>query len=636
MVHVLTPMLAFALCAAWPAIAAAGSQPADRAGAAGESFRSEIRPFLANFCSQCHGGDEPEADLKLDDFKTPPAVLDQRETWESILEYVRLHEMPPEGEPQPDEEQRTKFVDWVEAQLAQFDWSKHRHPGRVTMRRLNRTEYNNTIRDLVGVDFRPADDFPADDVGHGFDNIGDVLTLSPILLEKYLAAAEQVVQRAMAEPAPRRRILIRQPSDDRSRDQCAREVLSHFATRAFRRPATPQEVDRLIGLVQLAEQQGADYPRSLEVALQAILASPHFLFRIELDDHPDDPAMERPLNDYELATRLSYFLWSSMPDDELFGLAEKGQLTDDSALAAQVRRMLRDPKSIALVDSFAAQWLQLRNLDQLTPDPDRFPAFDPPLREAMISETKQFFLTVMRDDRSILDFIDSDYTFLNQQLARHYGVPGIVGDQMRQVSLNDGRRGGLLTHASILTLTSNPTRTSPVKRGKWILDNILGAPPPPPPPGVQELKEGEEAELLGSLRERMEQHRADPSCAVCHRTMDALGFGFENFDAIGAWRDRDGAFEIDASGQLPGNQQFRGPQQLRSILRSQRKDQFVRCLSEKMLTYALGRGLQSYDRGAVDDIVDQVEQNDGRFSSLVLAVAASQPFRYRGSQGESQ
>jgi hypothetical protein len=289
-----------------------------------------------------------------------------------------------------------------------------------------------------------------------------------------------------------------------------------------------------------------------------------------------------------------------------------------------------------LVESFAGQWLELRNLDKLTPDPDKYPDFDEALRQAMVDETKRFFETVMREDRRILEFIDSDTTFVNERLARHYGLNGIDGEQLREVRLGDDRRGGLLTQASILTLTSNPTRTSPVKRGKWILDNILGAPPPPPPPGVLDLEETEEAELLGSLRERMEQHRADPTCAVCHRKMDALGFGFENFDGIGAWRELDGRFEIDPAGELPGDQQFSGPGQLRAILKSERKSEFVRCFCQKMLTYALGRGLETYDRVTVDQIVAEVEQDDCRFSSVVLAVVKSDPFLLRGSKGDDE
>lgn len=614
----------------------AGSEnDADR-DAAQQVFRTDLQPFLSKYCADCHGGDEPEADLKLDALGETVSINDDRERWESIFEMVRMGEMPPEGEPQPDADESKKFTDWLGTELANIDWSQHHHPGRVTIRRLNRTEYDNTIRDLFGIDFQPAEEFPADDVGHGFDNIGDVLSVSPILMEKYLAAADEIVRRAMADPVVRGQIITSWPSDTKSRDKCASEVLTRFASRAFRRPVTDAEIDRLMQLVRAAAAQGADYQQCLELALQAVLASPQFLFRPELDDDLDDLSRQRPINDYELATRLSYFLWSSMPDDELFSLAKAGKLKDERVLTAQVRRMLQDSKSAALVDCFAGQWLELRNLDKLAPDPDKYRAFDEELRQAMVGETRRFFETVMREDRDILEFIDSDYTFVNERLARHYGLDGIDGEHMRKVRLDDDRRGGVLTQASILTLTSNPTRTSPVKRGKWILDNILGTPPPPPPPGVLDLEESEEAELLGSLRERMEQHRADPTCAVCHRKMDALGFGFENFDGIGAWRELDGRFKIDPAGELPGDQQFSGPGELRGILKSERRNEFVRCFCQKMLTYALGRGLETYDRVTVDQIVAEAEQNDRRFSSVILAVVKSDPFLLRGSKGDDK
>jgi len=323
-----------------------------------------------------------------------------------------------------------------------------------------------------------------------------------------------------------------------------------------------------------------------------------------------------------------------MPDAELIELAAQDQLDDPEVLDKQVRRMLQDEKSQALVDNFAGQWLELRNLSKATPDPVKYPKFDEELRTAMRRETDHFFVALMRHDRSVLDLIDADYTFVNERLADHYGMDGVDGDEFREVKITDNRRGGVLTHASILTLTSNPTRTSPVKRGKWILENILGTPPPPPPPGVEELMEEEEAELLGTLRERMEQHRKDPSCAICHRKMDVLGFGFENFDGIGSWRDRDGRYEIDPSGKLPGDQVFRSPAELRVLLKNEQRDQFVRCIAEKMLTYAVGRGLESYDRCAVDEVVKAMESNEYRFSALVMAVVKSEPFRLRGFRGE--
>lgn len=315
-----------------------------------------------------------------------------------------------------------------------------------------------------------------------------------------------------------------------------------------------------------------------------------------------------------------------MPDERLFMLADEGRLRDPDVLRSEVDRMLGDAKSRALVDNFAGQWLQLRDLTSLSPDPDRYPAFDEDLRLAMREETERFFEAVIREDRSILEFLTADFSFVNERLAKHYGMQGVRGGEFQKVELPQQRRG-VLTHASILMLTSNPTRTSPVKRGQWILDNVLGAPPPPPPEGVEELSEDEET--LGSLRERMEQHRANPSCAVCHRQMDALGFGLENFDGIGAWRDRDGRFDIDPAGELPGDQAFSGPAELMELLVQQRRDDFCRCLAEKLLTYALGRGLGPYDRCATQSILNQLVEEDFRFSVLAKAVVTSDPFLYR-------
>ncbi|MCA9150512.1 MAG: DUF1592 domain-containing protein, partial [Planctomycetales bacterium] len=416
-------------------------------------------------------------------------------------------------------------------------------------------------------------------------------------------------------------------------DEKLPDAIARFATRAFRRPVSDEDRARLTALYQDGRQRGVAPRESLAVPMMAVLTTPQFLFRLETDPAEGEV---RELDNFELATRLSYFLWSSMPDETLFAHALNGDLAQPETLELEIKRMMDDEKSVAMLDNFISQWLQLRSLKKLAPDPGRYPTFDESLREAMLTETRMFATSIIREDRSVLEFLDADYTFVNEKLAKHYGMTDVSGDEFRRVSLNDPRRGGVLTQASILTLTSNPTRTSPVKRGKWIMENMLGTPPPPPPPGVQLLSEESEAELLGSLRERMEQHRSNPACAVCHEKMDSLGFGFENFDAVGAWQELDGKFAIDPSGTLPGNQQFRGPAELRQILKNQRRDQFLRCVSEKMLTYALGRELQSYDRCAVDAIVRELTANDFRFSALVKAVVSSEPFRKRGFRGETQ
>jgi mono/diheme cytochrome c family protein len=759
---------------AWAGPASAGPTPAaDRAPRASQAagFQDRVAPLLAKYCAGCHGSRKPKAGLDLAALADEPGADRALKVWQRVLDQLEAGDMPPPDRPRPSAEEVARITHWVEATLSQAGCGGPGDPGRVTLRRLNRAEYNNTIRDLVGIDFHPADDFPSDDVGYGFDNIGDVLTLSPLLMEKYLAAAEAITERAIVAdgpsagplrrweakdletaggssfggtgrmlassgeigvsyeaprdgdyllrarafgqqagleparmafkldgktlrtvdvpasegdsglyevrlragkgrkkiavafvndyyqptdpdpkkrgdrnlvveaievqgpaeaedrplPATHTRILFRTPTKE-TKVECARELLARFAGRAFRRPATDEEVERLVAFVTRAEQDGDRFERGIQLAVQAILISPQFLFRVELDPTGEASEAARPLNDYELAARLSYFLWSSMPDEELFGLARQGTLHADATLEAQARRMLEDPKARALVEDFAGQWLQIRNLKTVTPDRTRFPAFDEPLRAAMLQETELFFETIVREDRGILDLLDADDTFLNERLARHYGIAGVKGDQFRRVTLKDHRRGGVLTQASVLTVTSNPTRTSPVKRGKWILEQILGAPPPPPPPDVPELKD--ETQRAESLRQRMEQHRANPSCASCHARMDPLGFGLENYDAVGAWRDRDDSFPIDASGTLPSGQSFRGPGQLKEILKARRAE-FARCLTEKLLTYALGRGLDLQDRCVVDRIVTDLARQQYRFSRLVLGIVRSDPFRKR-------
>ena len=741
-----------------------------------DAYEKQIKPFTTRYCTRCHGGKERTGGIAFDTYDKQ-SLTTKRLIWQKAARNLRALAMPPEGEPQPSQAEIDKIATLIDDELSRFDCNGVKDPGRVTIRRLNRTEYNNTIRDLAGVDFKPADDFPADDVGYGFDNIGDVLSMPPILLEKYLAAAEKITEAAVSvgdpskkpwkkfaagdlrggegrgdarglyssgeisttanfpmsgeyrlhikayadqagpekammamlvdgksikvievpaesnepgsyevqikiaagmrrvamsfindyyapnDPNPNNRdrnlyvqsleifgplnapagtkpaldksIIFIRPNKPEEVRECARQVIERFATRAYRRPVKPDEVQRLISFVELAMKDGEPFDRGIQLALQAVLVSPHFLFRIELDLDPNNPKAIRSLNDFELATRLSYFLWSTMPDAELFDLAGQGSLRKPPVLEAQVRRMLLDPKAKALVENFAGQWLHLRNLKNFTPDKRRFPDFDEPLREAMQRETELFFETVMREDRSVLEFLDADFTFVNERLAKHYGISDIKGSEFQRVTLTDRQRGGVLTQASVLAVTSNPTRTSPVKRGRWVLEQLLGAPPPPPPPGVPELKEERRSSQTGSLRERMEQHRAKPSCAACHRPMDPLGFGLENFDAVGAWRTKDGRFDIDASGELPDGKKFNGPAELKAILKAKSPD-FVRCLSEKMLTYGLGRGLEYYDKCAVDSIAAAVTQDNYRFSRLIMSIVQSEPFQKRRGKGVEQ
>ncbi|MBI2947295.1 MAG: DUF1592 domain-containing protein [Verrucomicrobia bacterium] len=765
----------------WPQEQTAAAAPAPNPAPPSDSnlaFKDHIKPLLGKFCVECHGKEKHKADINFEAYKDVAEILNDRNTWEKVRDMLQSREMPPEKKPQPLDEQRQSLIRFIDAELAKLDCTGPVNPGKVTIRRLNRNEYNNTVRDLIGIDFKPAADFPGDEVGYGFDNIGDVLSLPPILMEKYLTAAEQIArqsivtefygrtpvkrieaetlsstangglfedralsldtegegytefsfaqkgnyiirarafgQQAGPEPprmafrvgekdlkvvevaaveakpviyevradidAGKRRLAVaylnnynvpdhpdpklrgdrnlivdyievegpigvEPPPLPRSHTriltcvprpglekECAREILNNFARRAFRRPVSNEEVERLVRFVDVAKAEGGNFEEGIQLAVQAVLVSPYFLFRWELDPTAEKPDSVRSLSDYEMASRLSYFLWSSLPDDELFALAEKGLLHHQEIVEGQVKRMLNDPKAKALVESFASQWLTIRNLDTTTPDVELFPEFDPALRTAMRKETELFFEAIMKEDRSIREFLDADFTFLNERLARHYGISGIKGEAFQRVSLDkDTRRGGILTHASILTITSNPTRTSPVSRGKWILEQILGTPPPPPPAVVPDLPDDEKAVESASLRQRMEQHRTNPDCAVCHNKMDPLGFAFENFNAIGAWRALDGKFPIDSSGTLPDGRSFSGPEELKQILKSEQT--FVRSLTEKMLTFALGRGLENYDRCAVDQVSKALAQNSYKFSTLVAEIVKSAPFQMRKIEG---
>jgi hypothetical protein len=613
-------------------------------------YSQDVAPLLDRYCLGCHGRDAAEGGVILDAFGGEiPAGAKGRPLLLRVAAVLRSESMPPEEEPRPDQDERETLEAWLDAALGAEDVGTG--TGRVTIRRLNRVEYNATIRDLIGVDLQPAEDFPADDTGYGFDNIAEVLATPPVLVEMELAAAESVIEAAFRSPAARDRIMsppadtiplafrkytapVRTPREDKifrlpgrtvdpelARQQRIYDILRGFADRAFRRPATHDEVTRLLTTALSAEKDGEEPEAALRLALQAVLASPQFFFRLEQVRDPGPG----PSGDFDLAARLSYFLWSSLPDAELFQLAARGELCRAGTLRAQVRRMLADPRAQALAAHFAGQWLQTRRLVEVAPDPALYPEFDESLRSAMIRETQLFCRSIQEEDRSVLDFLDADYTFVNERLARHYGIAGVSGESFRRVSLAGTPRAGVLTQASILAVTSNPTRTSPVKRGKWILENVLGTPPAPPPSGVEALKEGQAAGSADTLREQMERHRSDPNCATCHGRMDPLGFALENFDAVGAWRTVEHGRAIDATGRLPAGREFRGAEGLRAVLRT-RQDAFARCLAEKMLIYATGRGLGRPDRRTVDQIVARLKSDGYRFSALVLAVVESHPF----------
>jgi hypothetical protein len=509
-------------------------------------------------------------------------------------------------------------------------------PGTVVLRRLNRTEYNNTLRDLTGLDGDFTADLPADDLGYGFDNIADVLTTSSLLVEKMEVVVEQVVEQMLAAgpsgsepPAPRTAVLVCAPTEELSEQACAREIFARFGKRAFRRPLSDGELARLTGLLTIAEEEGQGFEAGIRLGLEALLLSPHFLYRVELDPDPN-AAESRTLTGYELATRLSYFLWSTMPDEELFERADDDSLVQSAVLEQQVRRMLADEKSAALVDNFGAQWLHLRDLETAAPEATVFPAFDAPLRAAMAEEASLFLHELVREDKDLRELLTGEFTYLNERLAQHYGIDGITGEQMQRVDLTGHpERGGILTQGAFLTLTAYPTRTSPVKRGKLVLDQLLCLPPAPPPPEVEGIIE--ELAPSGTLREIMELHRAHPDCASCHTLMDPIGFGLENFDGVGAWRTEDHGFPIDPADSYLGLTDFSGPKELSALIAGD--EQFASCAIRKAYTYALGRGLDFIDACSIAHIEHRFVQGGYPLSELFLAIAESDSFRTRRSEG---
>jgi hypothetical protein len=676
-------------------------------------FHKTVEPILEVHCYGCHGYGSKEGGRAFDAFKSDVDLVGDIKLWHAVLKNVRAGVMPPPDEDRPSTEDRRKLFAWIERDVFKTNPADP-DPGRVTLRRLNRVEYRNTVRDLTGVDYDTTGEFPADDAGYGFDNISDAMSMSPLVMEKYLIAARKIAEKAAPDQPPNardkaaheayRRIFMHGPPPQgaEGREKYAREILTAFTRRAYRRPADSRAVDKLVTLARsVDESPDQTFWAGIEAAMTAVLASPRFLFRAE-EPAADFVGAGHPLIDeFSLASRLSYFLWSTMPDDELLDLAERGQLRAN--LPVQVARMLKDDRSQALAENFAGQWLRSRDIELLDIDPigalglqpeldelqrqlfrlrqererrrgpngdrlerdrerdrererersspegelrrqerERLRAefrrlretgnmFDSELRDAMRDETQMYFDFVARENRSVLELVDSDYTFLNARLAKHYGIEGVSGDEMRRVELPaDSPRGGVLTQATLLAATSNPNRTSPVKRGLFVLENILGSPPPPaPPPDVPLLEMAATGikDRRPTVRELMEQHRRAPLCHACHARMDPLGLALENFNALGMWRDKENGQPIDASGTLLTGEKFNGIRELKAIIKEQHRLDFYRCLTEKLLTYALGRGLEYNDEYTVDRIVEQLDREQGRFSTLLMGIIDSAPFQ---------
>jgi Protein of unknown function (DUF1592)/Protein of unknown function (DUF1588)/Protein of unknown function (DUF1587)/Protein of unknown function (DUF1585)/Protein of unknown function (DUF1595) len=781
--------------------------------AAAFSASTDPLKFVQEHCNACHNASVASGGIDFAKLTGSDTFIANREVWEKAATKLKAGEMPPPGLPKPPAADTAAVTGFLAAEFARQDAAIKPEPGRVSARRLNRAEYNNTVRDLLGVDIHPADSFPADQAAFGFDDISDALAINPVLLEKYADAADHSVRTAIYGPEKLKpsmhhypfpvrvnlsrgqkakipdaahydltglsslhsaHVMHRFPVDgtysfrvvfnghrpnqsmpargavwidgkliqeldvdatdlegqvrefrtkikagdhlvscsylneyhglppsyggpepstrppvplisahgklseqdietlrklgttiktdaietridnrfesidiggpfdqatgpsveslhrifvcDKQTPACARAIIANYAQRAFRRPVSAKEIDPYLGIFALVRKQGDSFNEGIVAALDAVMVSPKFIYRIEYDRPAEAGRNAFPVSGYEMASRLSYFLWSTMPDEELMRLAAENRLSQPSVIQAQVRRMLKDEKARALVENFAGQWLQFRNIDVVRPDNERFPEFDESLRYSMRREIELFVENIVRNDGSIVDFLDANYSFLNERLARFYGVAGVSGPEFRRVDMSGTNRGGgILAQSGILTISSYSTRTSPVLRGKWILENLLNDPPPPPPPSVPALDDTKIGQSA-SLRQQMEAHRANAVCASCHSKMDPLGFGLENLNAIGAWRDSEGKFPVDASGVLPGGQKFQGPNELKTLL-LERRTAFLAGLSEKMLTYALGRGLERYDRPALQSIEASVAAHDYKFSQLVTEVVNSLPFQ---------
>ncbi len=590
-------------------------------------FNTVIHPLLERYCIDCHDEINEEGGVNMERFANEREALSDPDMWELAADLVDMGEMPPRNKRrQPTAAERKQIIAWVKTVTDRWDsGSQGRDPGRTTIRRLNKNEYNYTVRDLFGYQVRPADDFPEDGGGEaGFDNNADALFLPPLLMENYVEAAGLMVHNVYRNQALYTKYLFTFPAGEVKPVDAARKVLRNWAAKAYRRPVEESEVERLVKIFQLGmEKKKQDYRAAMKLPLLAMLISPNFLYRAE-KIRPGNEVYR--VDDFDLASRLSYFIWSSMPDAELFKLASEGRLSDPGILKAQVERMLKDEKAKALSMHFAGQWFKWEELRSRTnPDRKKFPSFDFSLRVALYRESSLFFENLLRENRSILDLIDSDYTYLNQRLARHYGIAGVTGLEFRKVKLDDPNRGGVIGMGSVLSATSLPLRTSPSVRGAYVLTELLGTPPPAPPMNVPQLPEDDRRLKAVSFRQELIDHRFIPACKSCHERIDPLGFGLENFDAIGRWRTSHNGRPLDTSGELPDGTRFSSPEDLKKILMGKR-DLFARNMVEKTLSYALGRELSPYDRQTVKEITNKVVAGDFKVHTLFSEVVQSYPF----------
>lgn len=589
--------------------------------------------LLKKYCAGCHQGKSAAAGFNLAPALAAATFPADSQMWAKLIPRVRNSEMPPKGLPAPNLDERQQLVGWIDAQLKTAACAGGIVAGPYPTRRLNRDEYAATIRDLLNIHSNAAHALPADGAGgEGFDNAAETLFLSPIHAEKYLEAAKESLSNAAKDPKSREIFLIAEPGAGVTPDQAATKILGAFLPRAFRRPVAPEETRRYLALFHNAQKRGESFDHSILFALDAVLISPNFLFRME---EPNPSPEARPVADYALASRLSYFLWGTMPDAKLNKLAAQGTLSDPVILTAQVTRMLADVKSRDFAERFVEQWLGTRELGRdIKPDQKLFPLYyDAEVQGAIRYEPVLFFQEILAKDLSLLNLIDSRFTFLTNKLSKLYGFTlKETNQQPKRFELPaNSHRGGMLTMSAVLAVSSYPQRTSPVLRGKWILENILGTPPPPPPANVPALPENHPGAASLTLRERLEQHRADPTCASCHSRIDPLGFALENYDVLGRWRTEDSGKPIDSKGQLPDGTEIAGPDDLKKVL-LERKDPILRNFTSKMLGYALGRGLTVNDSCAVDAIMRTLTKEDYSAQTLIREIVLSIPFRYQAGK----
>lgn len=603
----------------------AATETARRAEAE-QTFKKKVEPFVNRYCIECHGP-RPEAGINLRSALRTPGAASSFLHWKKAVANVRVNDMPPDyADKIPTDEERQQFIEWI----GMLKYLAPRDPGPFVIRRLSKVEYGNTLRDLYGVDPSIADSLPEEVVGEGYLN-----SISPLQSELFLDIANSVVEQVVATDGQpptdmQQRLFGDIPAEDVDYRDAARKVARSLARDAYRRPPTDAELDVLMEVFDLGRDNKLSYTDSLSLMWKAVLVSPQFLFITPAADVETKESIV-PLDDYQLASRLSYLLWSAPPDAQLSALADEGRLHKPEMLAEQVERLLQDPRSRALFDGFGAQWLGVSGLLRQTFDPEVFPQMTSALRTSMIEEARLFFESIVRENQPMVRFVDSDYTFLNDSLAELYGLQSSVqGPAMRKVKLEDANRGGILGMPATLATTSFPNRTSPVRRGVWVLEQVLGERVPPPPPDVPELEEQEHQNLDQlTLRQRTELHQSQPTCANCHRVLDPIGFGLENFDAIGQWRDQDaGGLPIDSAGKLPSGESFSSPAELKRLLATRTED-VARNLTERFMAYALGRQLEGYDEIVIDRLMVRIAQDDYRMRTMIREVIGSYLFTHR-------